>query len=47
MPILRWTTSLDKKKIKNKSLLSPEVVEILLSIKASMIKFGTKIDELF
>ncbi|CAD8049612.1 unnamed protein product [Paramecium sonneborni] len=47
LPILRWTTSLDKKKIKNKSLLSPEVVEILLSIKASMNKFGTKIDELY
>lgn len=29
------------------SLLYPEVVEIILSIKASMNKFNTKLDDLF
>ncbi|CAD8158776.1 unnamed protein product [Paramecium octaurelia] len=47
LPILKWTMNLDKKKVKNISLLYPEVVEVLLSIKASMIKFDTKINDLF
>lgn len=39
--------NLDKKKLKNVSLLYPEVVEVLLSIKASMIKFDTKLNDLY
>ncbi|CAD8046404.1 unnamed protein product [Paramecium primaurelia] len=47
LPVLKWTINLDKKRLKNVSLLYPEVVEIILSIKASMNKFNTKLDDLF
>lgn len=39
--------NLDKKKLRNLSFLYPEVLEILLSIKASMIKYDTNLNDLY
>lgn len=44
---VKWTRKLELNQVKNVSLLSPKVVEVLSNIKSSIQKFNTNLTDLF